>query len=48
VILYVVEEGGHTWPGAIDVPGLGSTTHEISATDLIWEFFANQGALNSP
>jgi polyhydroxybutyrate depolymerase len=48
VILYVVEEGGHTWPGAIDVPGLGSTTHEINATDLIWEFFANQGALNSP
>lgn len=31
VELYVVEGGGHTWPGA--APG------EISATDLMWEFF---------
>ena len=39
VELYVVEGGGHTWPGAIDVPRLGATTHEISATDLMWAFF---------
>jgi len=40
VRLYVIEGGGHTWPGAaIDVP-LGTTTHEIDATDLIWQFFA--------
>jgi polyhydroxybutyrate depolymerase len=39
VELYVVEGGGHTWPGArIDIP-LGATTHEISATDLMWAFF---------
>ncbi len=39
VELYVVEDGGHTWPGApIDVP-FGATTHEISATDLMWSFF---------
>ncbi|MEX2080545.1 MAG: PHB depolymerase family esterase, partial [Dehalococcoidia bacterium] len=38
--MYIVEGGGHTWPGAIDIPGLGPTTHEISATELIWEFFA--------
>jgi polyhydroxybutyrate depolymerase len=39
VELYAVEGGGHTWPGAaIDVP-LGATTHEISATDLMWAFF---------
>ena len=31
--LYVVEAGGHTWPGAI------GATEEISATDLMWEFF---------
>ena len=40
VVLYVVEGGGHTWPGAIDVPTLGRTTHSIDATSLIWEFFA--------
>jgi polyhydroxybutyrate depolymerase len=39
VELHVVEGGGHTWPGAADVPRLGTTTHEINATDLIWEFF---------
>jgi len=39
VQLYAVDGGGHTWPGAIDVPSLGYTTHQISATDLIWTFF---------
>jgi polyhydroxybutyrate depolymerase len=37
--LYIVDGGGHTWPGAIDVTSLGYTTHDISATDLIWQFF---------
>lgn len=35
---YLVEGGGHTWPDAIDV-GLGHTTRDISASDLIWELF---------
>jgi polyhydroxybutyrate depolymerase len=43
VVLYVVEGGGHTWPGSIDVPRLGATTHEIDATALMWEFFVGQG-----
>jgi polyhydroxybutyrate depolymerase len=39
VELYVVEGGGHTWPGAaFDIP-FGDTTQEISATDLMWSFF---------
>lgn len=39
VELYVIEGGGHTWPGAaIDIP-FGDTTREISATDLLWSFF---------
>ena len=48
VQLYVVEDadgagagtvgGGHTWPGAIDVPS-DNTTQEISANDLMWDFF---------
>jgi polyhydroxybutyrate depolymerase len=43
VVLYVIEGGGHTWPGAEDdAPhgGAGPTTHEISASELIWSFFA--------
>jgi polyhydroxybutyrate depolymerase len=39
VLLYIVDGGGHTWPGAPDFPPLGYTTHDISATDLMWEFF---------
>lgn len=38
--LIVVEGGGHTWPGAVDVPRLGHTTHEVSAARLMWDFFA--------
>ena len=36
---YLVEGGGHTWPGAVEREGLGYTTNEISATELIWDFF---------
>jgi polyhydroxybutyrate depolymerase len=43
--LYVIENGGHTWPDAAQdiVPDqLGETTHEISANDLMWDFFKEQ------
>jgi polyhydroxybutyrate depolymerase len=39
VQLYAVTDGGHTWPGAIDVPRLGPVTTEIDAADLILDFF---------
>jgi polyhydroxybutyrate depolymerase len=40
VILYVVAGGGHTWPGRErPVRFLGRSTKDISANDLIWEFF---------
>ena len=44
VIYHEIDGGGHTWPGAIDVSklgvsGLGPVTDEISATDLILDFF---------
>ena len=40
VILFVINGGGHTWPGRKwPVPWLGKTTHDISANDLMWEFF---------
>ena len=41
-VLYVVDGGGHTWPGK-PVPGfedlLGHATTDIDATSLLFEFF---------
>lgn len=41
VVLYTVEGGGHTWPGGHDLPEslFGTTTQEIDATELLWEFY---------
>jgi polyhydroxybutyrate depolymerase len=40
VVLVVIEGGGHTWPG-MKSPAriLGKSTKNISANDLMWEFF---------
>lgn len=43
VLLYVITGGGHTWPGrerALGQGPIGLTSREISANDLMWEFFA--------
>jgi polyhydroxybutyrate depolymerase len=39
VVLDTVVQGGHTWPGGIDVARLGATSHSIDASDLIVRFF---------
>lgn len=42
LILYRVNGGGHTWPGSPNPPLallFGTTTQEISANDMMWEFF---------
>jgi polyhydroxybutyrate depolymerase len=40
VILFTIEGGGHTWPGQKPpVFLLGKSTLDISANDLMWEFF---------
>lgn len=42
VEFYVIEGGGHTWPGAaVDLGsrGLGPTTRTVDATETIWSFF---------
>ena len=41
VRLCTVTKGGHTWPGALDipVPWLGHKTKDISATDAMLDFF---------
>lgn len=51
-VLYKIINGGHTWPGAFPVPGLGNTNQDINASELIGDFFSAQcsssTALNSP
>jgi len=40
VVLFVIKGGGHTWPGRQwPVPWLGKTAGDISANDLMWDFF---------
>jgi polyhydroxybutyrate depolymerase len=40
VVLVAIEGGGHTWPGREPaLKALGRSTRNISANDLIWEFF---------
>lgn len=41
VELYMVEDGGHSWPGGQPMPVsiTGTTTQDVSATALMWEFF---------
>ncbi len=38
--LYVIEGGGHAWPGS-SLSIMGFTTQEIDATQLMWEFFVS-------
>ncbi|MEI7684172.1 MAG: PHB depolymerase family esterase, partial [Planctomycetota bacterium] len=40
VVLVIIEGGGHTWPGQEPrLKALGKSTKNISANDLMWEFF---------
>jgi polyhydroxybutyrate depolymerase len=39
VQLYIVEGGGHTWPGSHVERPPEHTTQDISASDLMWRFF---------
>ena len=40
VVLIEIAGGGHTWPGRqLPVEFLGRSTKNISANDLMWEFF---------
>jgi len=49
VILFVINGGGHTWPGRKwPVPWLGKTTKDISASDLMWEFFKRHPMTDAP
>jgi polyhydroxybutyrate depolymerase len=39
VVFYIVDGGGHTWPGAIPIARLGKTTNDINASAIAWDFF---------
>jgi polyhydroxybutyrate depolymerase len=40
--LVVIEGGGHTWPGMRSPANtLGKSALNVSANDLMWEFFQN-------
>jgi len=39
-VFYIIDGGGHTWPGAVPIPRLGLTTQQIDASAVIWKFFA--------
>lgn len=40
VVLFVIKGGGHAWPGRdFKIEFLGKATKNISANDLMWEFF---------
>jgi len=42
VVMYRIEGGGHTWPGAkIEVSALGPTTHQVEAAAQMWKFFSS-------
>lgn len=42
VMLYTIENGGHTWPGGYQYLSrgiIGNTCMDINANEIIWEFF---------
>jgi polyhydroxybutyrate depolymerase len=40
VVVYLIKDGGHTWPGTpLRADFLGTTCQDISANDLMWDFF---------
>lgn len=40
VVLIQIEGGGHTWPGQKPIVSLlGASTMDVSANDMMWEFF---------
>jgi polyhydroxybutyrate depolymerase len=47
---YLIEGGGHTWPGGAVREDQSHTAPEISASEMIWDFFfeANQDARLAP
>jgi polyhydroxybutyrate depolymerase len=48
VVLYTIPEGGHTWPGGVDVSahlGTGKMITTLDASTAMWEFFNSTNVL---
>ena len=39
VTFFIIDGGGHTWPGSIPLDRLGMTTKQIDASATLWDFF---------
>ena len=39
VTFFIIDGGGHTWPGSIPIASLGLTTKQIDASATLWDFF---------
>jgi polyhydroxybutyrate depolymerase len=39
IVFYIIDGGGHTWPGSIPIAQYGMTTNQIDASATIWDFF---------
>jgi polyhydroxybutyrate depolymerase len=53
VVLWVLEDGGHTWPGGKvtrfeELIRVGKTNRDISASEVIWEFFQRHALSEKP
>lgn len=48
VIFYIIQGGGHTWPGGPWIPWLGRATRDIDASELLWEFFTRHPLPEQP
>jgi polyhydroxybutyrate depolymerase len=46
VVVYVIDGGGHTWPGMIEVSSFkelcGLTCQDIDASEILWDFFQHR------
>ncbi len=45
VVLYIIEGGGHTWPGGYQYLNeriIGKTSRDMNAAEVIWNFFEKQ------
>ncbi len=41
VVFCTIDDGGHTWPGGMDMSalGFGKTTQDLIANDAMWDLF---------
>jgi polyhydroxybutyrate depolymerase len=39
VVIYLIEEGGHAWPGGANLSYFGKSSTSIKASEIMWNFF---------